>query len=379
MRANEELAPGARRRDAGEARARAALAAALLALACGACGPGRPAHPPPTPPVTVSPPSSTPPTAPPEGPGLPGAIRLGLPGGTVALVPLEDYVGGVVAGELAVGSLDRRTAAQVLALQTVLARTYAWANLGRHAKEGFDLCTTTHCQVYRLPERVLPANRPAIDEAVRRTAGQALTYGGRPAQALFHADCGGRTSAAERIWGGDSRPYLVSVTDETCARAPSSAWRFTRTRDEIRVALNKDRRTSVGARLEAISIVARDEAGRVELAALDGERSPIVRGEELRAAINRQFGDRSIRSPLFTVSRDGDHLVFAGRGWGHGAGLCQRGAAARLLAGASFGQVLATYYPGTVLTRPRLPATTSGSPPADRQLRSDRAVARSGR
>ena len=76
---------------------------------------------------------------------------------------------------------------------------------------------------------MLAANRPVVLAAVGRTAGQLLTYGGRPAQALFHADCGGQTSAAERIWGGDPRPYLQPVRDDTCARDPASAWTFSAT------------------------------------------------------------------------------------------------------------------------------------------------------
>jgi stage II sporulation protein D len=276
---------------------------------------------------------------------------VNLPGEAgVRVIPLEDYVGGVVAGEIAVGTLDARVALEVLSLQAVIARTYAIANLGRHARDGFDLCSTTHCQVYRVSDRVLPANRPLIDAAVQRTTGQVLTFGGRPALALFHADCGGQTSAAEHIWGGEARPYLRAVRDDTCARDPASAWSFAVTRIEARDALNKNARTAVGSRLDHISVVQRDESGRVVLVALDGERSPLVRGEELRAVLSRQFGDRAVRSPRFHVRDDSGRLRFEGRGRGHGAGLCQRGAMARLQAGASVAQVLATYYPGTVLT-----------------------------
>jgi stage II sporulation protein D len=275
-----------------------------------------------------------------------------LPGEAgIRTIPLEQYVSGVVAGEIAVGTLEPRIAPAVLAVQAVLARTYAAANVGRHAREGFDLCSTTHCQVYRPPDRVLPANQPKVDAAATQTAGQVLTYAGRPALALFHAHCGGRTSAAERIWGGPSRPYLTSVRDESCARDPASAWRFSMTMAEARDALNRDPRTAVGSRLDDISVVQQDEAGRVELVALDGERSPMVRGEELRAVLSRQFGDRSIRSPRFEIRRESGSLHFAGRGRGHGAGLCQHGAMDRLRDGATLAEVFRTYYPGTQLTQ----------------------------
>jgi stage II sporulation protein D len=197
-----------------------------------------------------------------------------------------------------------------------------------------------------------------------------LTFAGRPVLALFHADCGGQTSGAEHIWGGQARPYLRPVRDETCGRDPASAWSFALTRSEARDALNRDPRTAVGRRLDGIRVVQRDEAGRVELVALDGERSPIVRGEELRSALTRQFGDRSIRSPRFEVRNDSGRLRFDGRGHGHGAGLCQRGAVARLRAGASVAQVLLTYFPGTTLAAavpalpPRAAVEPSPLPPA---------------
>ena len=87
------------------------------------------------------------------------------------------------------------------------------------------------------------------------------------------------------------------------------------------------------------------------LVGLTGARSPVVRGEELRLVLVRAFGPRSVRSPRFTVRRDGDRFVFAGTGIGHGAGLCQFGAMARLRAGVSPADVIGFYYPGTAIGR----------------------------
>src|SRR5262245_1618737 len=61
-------------------------------------------------------------------------------GGEVVTLPLEQYVAGTIAAEVAVGTLPRDIAILVLQLQALVARTYAMANLGRHAGEGFDLC-----------------------------------------------------------------------------------------------------------------------------------------------------------------------------------------------------------------------------------------------
>jgi stage II sporulation protein D len=130
------------------------------------------------------------------------------------------------------------------------------------------------------------------------------------------------------------------------------------TREALTHALDADARTAVRGRLDSIDIVEADPAGRAGLVALTGARSPAVRGEELRLVLVRTFGPRSIRSPRFTVTRDGDTFVFEGKGIGHGAGLCQYGAMARLRAGATPAQVIAFYYPGTTIGRWRGPRQT---------------------
>jgi stage II sporulation protein D len=273
--------------------------------------------------------------------------------GVVTTLDMDDYVAGVVAGELAVGALPAEVAGRMLALQAIVARTWVVANLGRHAREGFDVCTSTHCQVMRAPPDVLRANRPLVRSAAAATRGQVLRYGSRPIDAVFHADCGGATSRPDAVWGTAGHPYLARVADPSCLTDARSPWRHEATREQLRTALNGSASTAVGRRLDGIRVVENDASGRAALVALDGERSPLVRGEELRAVLTRAFGPRAIRSTLFGVRREGDRFTVAGRGFGHGVGLCQRGALARVLAGASVEAVLQTYYPGTTLDPPR--------------------------
>src|SRR4029078_9251138 len=99
------------------------------------------------------------------------------------------------------------------------------------------------------------------------------------------------------------------------------------------IALNKYRRTNVGASLRGIQILERDEVGRAERVALHGATEHIVRGEELRDVLSQTFGARLIKSPWFEVQRNGRSFTFEGRGFGHGVGLCQAGALARVRAG----------------------------------------------
>lgn len=262
-------------------------------------------------------------------------------------MPLERYVRGVVAGELAIGALPPGIAQRMLALQAIVARTWAAAHAGRHAREGFDVCTTTHCQVLREDREILAANVPPLDRAVDETAGVVLVFDGRPIDAVFHADCGGETAHASSIWGGEGRPYLQAVADPACGRNPASAWTYRVGREALRGALNAYRGTTVGGRLDDLQILA--DGGGARLVSVHGEQSPLVTAEELRGAVTRQFGARTVRSPRFSVRRDRDQFVFAGRGFGHGVGLCQHGAMARLREGAGVDAVLLAYYRGARL------------------------------
>ena len=187
----------------------------------------------------------------------------------------------------------------------------------------------------------------AAARAARNTSGVVLWFDRRPARIAFHADCGGRTSAARDVWSGLEPSYLTALDDGGPAAVAHSKWRFAPPRPALLAALNADTRTRVGGRLDRIDVLKRDAGGRVQLVSLKGERAPLVRGEELRAVLTRAFGFRALGSTRFDVAPLKGTFEFNGRGLGHGVGLCQVGAFARIAAGASPADVLAHYFPGT--------------------------------
>jgi stage II sporulation protein D len=281
---------------------------------------------------------------------VPRFVRVKVSAGTAPVrVALEEYVSGTILSEFAPPSGDPSEVEQMLEVQSVIARSYAAAHIGRHQHDGYDLCSTTHCQLYQ-PGRLKTSRwaRLAID-ATQHTAAQVLWFGGAPASTLFHADCGGHTSSATDIWGGTPRTYLTGLADDGAAEGAHVSWRFETGMDELIAALNGDSRTRVGKLLRGISVTQRDDGGRAMLVVLNGSREPVVRGEELRTVLSRAFGEKAIRSTRFEVTRSGQRFIFTGQGYGHGVGLCQAGAYARLKAGARPEQVLAHYYPGTRL------------------------------
>jgi stage II sporulation protein D len=282
-------------------------------------------------------------------PRVPEVVRVRTKG-VIVSVPLEDYVLGSALAE-ATPVNDTLTAAErIYEVQAVLARTYATAHVGRHRAEGFDVCDATHCQLYD-PARIKTSRFAAVArEAVQRTSGEVLRYGRWPIDALFHADCGGSTAAADAVWGGPSLPYLMPRRDDLPVIS-HRAWNFTTTGDALRDAFNRDGRTAVGVRLTGIEIVGRDDSGRAATIALRGEHDRVVRGEDLRAVLNRTLGDRAIQSTRFTLTRQAGSYAFAGSGFGHGVGLCQAGAAARARRGDSVAEILAAYFTGASVSR----------------------------
>jgi stage II sporulation protein D len=323
------------------------VVAALMALSACATGP-----------VRVTLPSNVARTA------VPRTIQVQVREGTALVVrevALEDYVATTALSEIHPDNNDNRVAERMFEVQAVIARSYAASNRGRHARDGFDLCSTTHCQLYE-PARLGTSRWAAlVRAAVQRTSGEVLWFADGPARAVFHADCGGHTSSAAAVWGGLAPAYLAGASDEGLACDAHKEWTFEIRAAALRTALNADSRTAVGAALDQIEIAGRDSAGRAEKILLRGSRAFVIRGEVFRDVVTRALGARTLRSTLFTVRKSRaasaeataprDVFVFSGRGFGHGVGLCQAGALARLKAGASPEEVLEHYFPGTSLRR----------------------------
>jgi stage II sporulation protein D len=119
----------------------------------------------------------------------------------------------------------------------------------------------------------------------------------------------------------------------------------------VRAVLNLDPRSTVGRRLDRIAVATRDDSGRAREIQVRGEKTQTLRGEDLRAILNSEFGFRAIMSTRVSIERRGATYRFTGTGFGHGVGLCQTGAAARAARGEAVSDILSAYYPGAVLTR----------------------------
>jgi len=175
-----------------------------------------------------------------------------------------------------------------------------------------------------------------------------LFYGGAPLAAYFHSTCGGHTSSVGAVFGEKEVPPLCGVGCDWCRDSPYYRWKVQIQRSEL---VRKLAPWGL-VYLDSIRPLDVDEGGRPRVLLLNGTKQ--VKASEFRRAV----GPERIRSMAFTAARRGRAFEFAGRGWGHGVGLCQWGARGMALAGKSWREILAHYYPGAE----PLPAASKSSP-----------------
>jgi SpoIID/LytB domain protein len=268
-------------------------------------------------------------------------------------IPLEEYLRGVVAGEASIeGEME------ALKAQAVVSRTFALKNLGRHSHEGYDFCSTTHCQRY------VSKSGNVAARAVAETAGQVLVDGqNQLIDAYFHAACGGMTANIASLWGVPAPSYLCGVRDDYCAAMPHHSWAQPMPAVKLCAALHEDVRTDVGRRLDNITVTKRDATGRAEVVSIQGERRREVSGWDFKIVVGRKLGWSFLKSSRFEVARHGSDFVFRGSGFGHGLGLCQEGAHVMAHRGAAFPQILSHYFPGTSMKTTTPCAAAQTEPP----------------
>lgn len=177
--------------------------------------------------------------------------------------------------------------------------------------------------------------------AVNAVYGQKLTYENKPITAAYFALCAGKTESAENIWGGDI-PYLVSVPSTGDRLSPDLQTETVLSADEMRKALSADSQITLGdnpAEWITDLKVSDTESGVVISVCVGGKT---VTGQTLRARLG-------LRSPAFTVGYTDGNFRFTVSGSGHFVGMSQYGADYMARQGADYKEILAHYYPNTVL------------------------------
>ena len=256
-----------------------------------------------------------------------GDVVARLRGSKVQLInvlPLETYLEGVLGSEM-----PRDFPPEALKAQAVAARTYAlWKKLESYGALENMGSSVVH-QVYAGLEREDPRTRAAV----QATSGEVLTWELRPIEAYFHSSCGGRTESGQAALGR-ALPYLAEV-DCPCGALPASRWALSLPVPELRKVLP-------GASM--LEVVSRTRTGRARMVRVAQDRVLDA------VTVRQRLGYTRLKSLDFAVEgEDAGALRISGKGYGHGAGLCQWGAKAYADQGWDYRAILHHYYPGTEL------------------------------
>lgn len=333
-----------------------------------------------------------------------GKIYTGLleftPAGTamrvVNLTYLEDYVKGVVVSEV-----FTQWPMETLKSQAIVARSFILYTGSKHSADGFDICSSQHCQAYNGIGNAVEATNAAVDA----TRGLVVAYNGKPALTTYHSSSGDTTESAASAWGGDPDryPYLTSVAtgfNET-ESYKNGRWSYTVSASELTAYINSkpeyagilegDIETitceSLGNSAYVYKITVADSFGNeisveksTHVKSFIGQycksacfrvssHLPVYAGDCEERMIDSENmyvitagGEKTLSAPagkievltsggLKVLSAPQGKRVFTitGEGYGHGVGMSQYGAMTLAEKGYDYNYILGLYYPGTVI------------------------------
>jgi stage II sporulation protein D len=266
-------------------------------------------------------------------------------------LPVEDYLKGVVPHEIGRLKRDRFEASKA---QAVAARTYTYSHMDSRKSQGFDIYADTRDQVYSGSD----GEDSLTNEAIRATKDLVIKYNGNLIEAYYHSTCGGKTETPE-VWGQESKPYLVSVSDSAEGRAFCELSRYIKWEEKFNKAEIADifQKYAANARVgnivsfskvEQIFITEKFPSERIKtLVVFTDKGSFEVSGDRVRQLFARN--GKSLPSSMFIVSQNKNYFTVNGSGFGHGIGMCQYGAMARAKAGQTFEEILKAYYTGVTI------------------------------
>lgn len=272
----------------------------------------------------------------------------------VNCIGMEDYLMSVISSEM-----KSSASIELLKAHAVISRSWLKARLKDHkaGHEHFDVCADDHCQRY---QGLTMAVGDDVCRAIDRTWEQVLEYGGDICDTRYSKCCGGRTELFSTCWEDVDLPYLQSVEDPFCDCENSSIlsqvlndydlhtadfhdWTVQYTTDELSELVRTRTGIDFGT-IVALEAVERGPSGRIKYLRITGTLREEVIGKEL--AIRKALSSSHLKSSAFEIEKSPDGFVLRGRGWGHGVGLCQIGAAAMAAQGYDYRQILSHYYVG---------------------------------
>jgi stage II sporulation protein D len=247
-------------------------------------------------------------------------------------IPIETYLVGLIASEI-----SSSWPSEAIKAQAVAARTYAMNQMDKIRKarpdSPYDIESTTLDQVYDGAHR----EEAHVYKIVEATRGQVLAQNDSLIPAYYHSCCGGLTERAQNVWDNAVGP--PQVEDNYCARSPKLLWSYQLPRAQFQKLL------STGP-VSAITAVPLFDSPRVDTVVIEtGSGTKNIKATDLR----KYLGYSNLKSTWFEVKLSGGNILFNGRGYGHGVGMCQWGAKGMADEGRPYTDILKFYYPDAEL------------------------------
>ncbi|MFD1064479.1 stage II sporulation protein D [Oceanobacillus locisalsi] len=247
-------------------------------------------------------------------------------------IPVEQYVAGVVSSEM-----PSEFEMEALKAQAVAARTFTVNFLLNGEKnDNYDVTDTTQHQVYKNDQELQEQwgaeyheKMNKINQAVKETEGQVITYNSAPITASFFSTSNGYTENSEDYWEGEVA-YLRSVESPWDEASPEFSQQTTLTVAEVSEALEIPLQDDKAIPME----ISHTDSGRVEEITVAGST---FSGPDFRDKLG-------LRSSDFTIEQSDSHLIFTTQGYGHGVGMSQFGANGMAAEGKKYDEIIHHYY-----------------------------------
>lgn len=256
--------------------------------------------------------------------------------GNIVEVPLEEYVAGVVAGEMPV-----TFETEALKAQAVAARSYVLKKIEQNYKNSYDVVDTVLNQVYLDDESLKNKWKDKYEERIQKikkvvldTKGEYLTYNGKVIEAFFFSTSSGLTENCEEVFV-EALPYLRSVDSHYDEISPvyetEKVINYTEFCNKLgieNIPLN-------------INITKTTSTGRIKNITINGVN---FTGNQ----VTQKLG---LRSNYFEIRQDNDNIIVTTKGYGHGVGMSQYGANGMAKEGYTYKDILNHYYTNVEISK----------------------------
>lgn len=264
-------------------------------------------------------------------------VRVKRTSGIIQNVPLEDYVVGVLAGEM-----PTTFHLEALKAQAVAARTYVMKKMSYNINEEYDVVDTVANQVYLDREYLKETWKESyvdkiniLKKAVLETYGQYIVYNDNIIEAFYFSTSTGKTENSEEVFSA-SLPYLRSVDSTWDNISPVYVENKYYTVKDFFDKLNLEFSTEL-----KVDYTSKTSTGRVKTVVIN---SKTKKASEVASSLG-------LRSTYFNITKVDNLIRIETKGYGHGVGMSQYGAEAMSRLGYTYEDIIKYYYKGVKIKK----------------------------